>query len=149
MPFASINPTHPRTNPCNFHKKILRIGDFEKLSFFESAILNFFLLLLHENQSKVLGHQEWVDILLITLVSSQTSLPPNISAASVLCHFSMLIWPKICLILYPSLGNLRTNIALKWTRSSFERNNKSFEKKALDVLSFQFIYLLNKVHTFN
>ena len=44
MPFASINPTNPRTNPWNFHKKILRIGDSEKLSFFESAILNFFFI---------------------------------------------------------------------------------------------------------
>ena len=42
MPFASFNPTNPRTNPWNFHKKILRIGDFEKWRFFESAILNFF-----------------------------------------------------------------------------------------------------------
>ena len=40
MPFASINPTSPRTDPWNFHKKILRIGDFEKWPFFESAILN-------------------------------------------------------------------------------------------------------------
>ena len=38
MPFASINPKNPRTNPWNFWKKILRIGGFEKLSFFESAI---------------------------------------------------------------------------------------------------------------
>ena len=39
MPFASINPTNPRTNPWNFREEILRIGDFENLSFFESAIL--------------------------------------------------------------------------------------------------------------
>ena len=39
MPFASINST----NSWNFYKKILRIGDFEKLSFFESAILKIFL----------------------------------------------------------------------------------------------------------
>jgi hypothetical protein len=58
----------------------LRIGDFEKLSFFESVIL---LLHFHENQSKVLGYQDWVKILMITLVSSQKSLPKNISAASV------------------------------------------------------------------
>jgi hypothetical protein len=31
MPLASINPTNPRTNPSNFHKNFLRIGDFEKL----------------------------------------------------------------------------------------------------------------------
>ena len=42
MPFASTNSTNPRTNPCNFCKKILRIGGIEKLSFFESAILIFF-----------------------------------------------------------------------------------------------------------
>ena len=35
-------PTNPRTNPWNFHNKILRIGDFEKCTFFKSAILNFF-----------------------------------------------------------------------------------------------------------
>ena len=43
MPFASINPTSPRTDPWNFHKKILRIDRVEKWPFFESAILNFFL----------------------------------------------------------------------------------------------------------
>ena len=41
MPFASINPTNPRTNRWNFRKKILRIGDFENLSFFQLAISNF------------------------------------------------------------------------------------------------------------
>ena len=30
MPFASINPTNPRTNPWNFHEKILRIGGAKK-----------------------------------------------------------------------------------------------------------------------
>ena len=59
MPFASMNSTNPATAPWNFHKKILRIGDFEKWPFFESAILNFFfgnffffLLHSHENQPK-------------------------------------------------------------------------------------------------
>ena len=33
MPFASINPTHPRTNPRNFHEKILRIGEALKMTF--------------------------------------------------------------------------------------------------------------------
>ena len=42
MPYASIYPTDPRINPWNFGKKILRIGGVEKLSFFESAILEFF-----------------------------------------------------------------------------------------------------------
>ena len=59
MPFASINPTNPRTNPGNFHEKILRIGGVENLSFFESAILIFFfkknLLHSNENQSSFIG----------------------------------------------------------------------------------------------
>ena len=42
MPFASINPTKRRTNPWNFHKNILRIGDFEKLSFFWVGHFGFF-----------------------------------------------------------------------------------------------------------
>ena len=42
MPFASFNPTNPRTNLRNFREKILRIGDFEKWAFFESAILDHF-----------------------------------------------------------------------------------------------------------
>ena len=44
MSFAPINSTNQRTNPWNFHKTILRIGDFAKPSFFESAILDFFFL---------------------------------------------------------------------------------------------------------
>ena len=41
MPFASINSTIPRTNPWEFHEKILRIGGAGKWGFFEAAILNF------------------------------------------------------------------------------------------------------------
>ena len=41
MPFPSIYPTDPRTNPAQFCEKILRIDGFEKCSFFESAILEF------------------------------------------------------------------------------------------------------------
>ena len=47
MPFESINPTNPRTNPWNFRKQFLRIDGFENLSFFksaaQSAIWNIFL----------------------------------------------------------------------------------------------------------
>ena len=42
MPFASIYSTDPRTNPAQFCEKILRIDGFEKRSFFESDILDFF-----------------------------------------------------------------------------------------------------------
>ena len=41
MPFASINSTNPRTDPWEFHEKILRIGGAGKWGFFEAAILNF------------------------------------------------------------------------------------------------------------
>ena len=42
MPFPSFNPTNPRTNPWNFGGNCSAFGRVEKLSFFESAILNFF-----------------------------------------------------------------------------------------------------------
>jgi hypothetical protein len=54
MPFASINSTNPRNNPWKFHKTILRIGDFEKQPFWKTAILDFFLLDPHENQSQIM-----------------------------------------------------------------------------------------------
>ena len=41
MPFASINPTNPRTNLWNFHEKIFRIDDFE-ISVFLSRPFDFF-----------------------------------------------------------------------------------------------------------
>ena len=47
MPFASINPTNQRTNPWNFHEKILRIGGTAKWAFF-SRPFRFFLL--HSNE---------------------------------------------------------------------------------------------------
>ena len=42
MPFASINSANPRTNSWNFGRNCSAFGKVEKLSFFESAILNFF-----------------------------------------------------------------------------------------------------------
>ena len=42
MPFASINPTNPRTHPAQFGKTMLRIDHLAKWFFFESAILDFF-----------------------------------------------------------------------------------------------------------
>ena len=54
MPFASINPSNPRTYPWNFHKKFLRIGNFEKCTFFELAILNFLCLILTKTRQSLL-----------------------------------------------------------------------------------------------
>ena len=42
MPFATFNLINPRTNPVNFHKKILRISDFEKWSFLSRPFWFFF-----------------------------------------------------------------------------------------------------------
>ena len=52
-----------------------------KNSVFLSQPFWFFLLHFHENQSKVLGYQEWVEILMITLVFSQKSLPQTFQPA--------------------------------------------------------------------
>ena len=40
---GKINPTNPRTHPWNFGWNCSAFGRVEKLIFFESAILNFFL----------------------------------------------------------------------------------------------------------
>ena len=75
MSFASINHTNPRTNPWPFCKKMLRIGDsIMKISVFLSwpfwkRILFCFIPM-----------KGWVEILVMTLVSSQKSPTPNISA---------------------------------------------------------------------
>ena len=42
MPFASCNPTNPRTNLWNFHEKFLRIGDFEKWPFLKNGHFGYF-----------------------------------------------------------------------------------------------------------
>ena len=55
MPFASINSTNPRTNPWNFHEKILRIGGAGKWGFFESAILKFFF----QKKKKNFASSQW------------------------------------------------------------------------------------------
>ena len=85
MPFASINPTNPRINPWNFHKKKLRIGIFEKLSFLGLTILEFFF----QDEKKCFSPikisqsylciKDWVKILVITLVySKRVSVPNNL-----------------------------------------------------------------------
>ena len=47
------------------------------------AVLNFFLLHPHENQSKVFGYQGWDKILMTNLISSQKSPAPSVSALRV------------------------------------------------------------------
>ena len=63
MPFVSINPTNPKTNQWNFHKIFLRIGDFEKRPFWETAILEFFCLIpmkiSHKSYDRMDGTNIW------------------------------------------------------------------------------------------
>ena len=42
IPFASFNPTNPRTHLRNFREKILRIGDLEKWAFLSRPLIIFF-----------------------------------------------------------------------------------------------------------
>ena len=75
-PFTSINP------PIHeIFTKFFENWRFWKTQFF--WVGHFFLLHPHESWSKFLGYQGWVEILMITLVSGQKSLRPNISACSV------------------------------------------------------------------
>ena len=101
MPFASFNPTNPRTNPWNFHKKILRIGDFEKLSYFILSRLfwNFFCFIP-------------MKILIITLVFCQKSLNKNILAPSV--HKPNLSIPFSLCIRVDMVGTNHDKVLTQW-----------------------------------
>ena len=53
MPFASINPTNPRTNLKNFLEKISRFGNFEKWPFWK--IGHFFCFILMKISANLYG----------------------------------------------------------------------------------------------
>ena len=61
MPFTSIYSMHPRTNPWNFHEKILRIDGVENLSFFCVGHFDFFLLHSYWNVSQING-VPWMEL---------------------------------------------------------------------------------------
>ena len=66
----------------------LLAGNQDKHQNFDPSLLSkllfmIFLLHPHENQSKYLGKQEWVELLMFALVSSQKSSRANISVLSV------------------------------------------------------------------
>ena len=99
-----------------FSQKILRIGDFK-----------FVLLHFHENQSNVVGYQEWVKILMITLVSSQKSLPPIISASSVLQVIRPMIFFRNFMVflrsrLTPSFGSSKVQVETAFSRRHSARH---------------------------
>ena len=51
MPFASFNPTNPRTNLRNFRENFLRIGDFEKWPFLKNGHFGYFFKKIFFNAS--------------------------------------------------------------------------------------------------
>ena len=65
MPFTSIIPTDYRTNPTQYHEKILRIDGFAKHSFLSLPFWIFFAKS-YKKQSKVLGEQGWVKNFMFT-----------------------------------------------------------------------------------
>ena len=93
MPFASINPTNPRTDPWNFHKKILRIDRVEKWTFFESAILNFIL----KKKKKILAPWKLVTNYVLEWMGLNfqyyDGLQPKIRAGIINEHECMM-WPN-------------------------------------------------------
>ena len=69
-----------------FSQKILRIVDLEKLSFLGLAILIFFLLHPHENQSQIMWQNDWDSILMFYMVSSKFLAVRNIMLYSVILN---------------------------------------------------------------
>ena len=89
MPFASINSTNQRTNPwrsifCLFlSRKLAELeNEFFLVGHFD-FFFNFFFCFFQWKQPWFSYEVSFFEILMITLVSSQKSLPPNISAGSV------------------------------------------------------------------
>jgi hypothetical protein len=107
MSFASCNPTNPRPNPWNFHKKILRIGGFEKWPFFESAILIFFALSLW----KLVTHYvlEWMGLKFY----DNDGLQPKISPPK---HFS-----RQCIYLYKFTLKISWNYGVRNREGASEK----------------------------
>ena len=62
MPFASINPTIPRTNPWNFGRNCSAFGEVEK---------KILLLHHHENKSQIMCYNGWDSIFNFMMVYSQ------------------------------------------------------------------------------
>ena len=92
----------------NIREKILRIGDFEKRRFFESAI---FLLHSYANQSKFIWRDGWVKILMSSLVSRKFLAMCIITLYSVYDHETHSTFQMICKI--PPASASFFNIAVK------------------------------------
>ena len=98
MPFALINSTNPRTNPCNFGGNCSAFGGGWKTQFFLSRpfwiFFEFFFFLLHshENMSKFIGLQGFFKIWMITLVSSPKQHLPKHMQHSVCRYISSQYW---------------------------------------------------------
>ena len=70
MPFASIDPTQPRTNSWNFGENCSAFGGGWKTQFFWVGHFDF-LLHSYLNQSQINEYQGWNKILMITLISNK------------------------------------------------------------------------------
>ena len=134
----------------------LRIGGFENHSFFDLAILK---------KSKFLGYQGWVEILMITLVSSRKSPTPNISASSVSLNPTYLerpsneIWTSVPSISEEVLGLRYTYLPLHlpkdlgfiwWFRFKSQlvkMSHNSFQQHIL-VVKLKWIFLILALHSF-
>ena len=103
MPFASINPTNPRTNPWNFHEKIFRIGGAGKWVFFEVAILNF------------LSRQFWIFFCFISV--KNPALLYEVSFFSALWMVFPESWKRSCPNFYAHdcISSVTNKLTLFWT----------------------------------
>ena len=79
---TSINQTTQGTHPAQFRKQILRFDSFEKRSFFESAILEFFPA--HE----VLGQQLCTGLYVILINARPCYVKQS-------CERYFSLWPKV------------------------------------------------------
>ena len=84
MIFISINPTNPRTNLWYFCQKILRVGDFENLSFYELAIWekkikrNFFSLIRSKISQSLFGRKDGSKFWWLSWFTARVSVRNNL-----------------------------------------------------------------------
>ena len=118
MPFASINSTNPRSNPWEFHEKILRIGGAGKWVFFEAAILNFlsrpfwiFFCFISVNNPALLYEVTFFSAIWMVFSESWKRSCSNFNAHCTFNAFKLIAKVKLCAQLH-NFGAIEVNLSL-------------------------------------
>ena len=128
-PFASINPTNPRTNPWKFHEKILRIGGAGKWVFFWGGHFEF------------LSRPFWI-FFLLHFIEKCSPFLWGIIFFCTMDGFSRILEKKLsellCTRLYPTFAKLVRPYAPLWCSYAVTNKACSQSKKKTFLLHKSF-----------